>query len=120
MGKSFTSEVADVVSEVEGDEYIYDFKLDDRVVRYRKPRSGEAMMMVIVSSKHTPLVDKLAGVVDLFATVIHPANKDWVIHKIYDGSIGPKVLFGEDGDDGVLADMLEEWSARPTKASSDS
>jgi hypothetical protein len=116
MGKVFTSEVADVTAEAIDLEYPYDFTLDDRVVNYRKPGAGEALLLLAATGRHVPPIQKLAAIVDLFATVIEPKDQDWIIQMVQNGLLGPKTLFGEHGDDGILADMLEEWSARPTKA----
>lgn len=124
MGKAFTTAVkqaADGASE-EPIKFPHDFTLDGRKIHYRDPKDGEALMMSTISGRHVNKFEQLGGVIDLFAAVLAPKDRDHIISRLLDPNddFGSEQLFGTNGEDGIIADMIETWSGRPTLPSSDS
>ena len=120
MSKSFASEVAEVAADVGGVEYPYDFIFDGRKVHFRKPSEGEAILISLATGRHIAPLDRLGAVIDLMLNVIDPRDKSFILDAIYESRIGTKTLFGPNDDDGLIADMMEQWSGRPTEPSSPS
>lgn len=116
MSKSFTTAVADAQAEIVGVDYPYDFDLDGLTVQFRKPGEGEGVMLAVAMGPHRPRIERVGAVIDVFARVLEPGVKNKVIDRLLnpDDPFGPDQMFGLNGEDGILAYMLECWSGHPT------
>lgn len=121
--RSFTTAVREDQAEREGEEFPYDFELDGRTVKFRKPSSGEGTILTMALARHNDFNTKLASSLDIFFRVLEPEAREWLEHRLMDmeDPFDAMMLIGSDEEnEGILYAMIEEWGGNPTQSSSSS
>lgn len=122
----FSTAVQEVLAELDEDlEYPFPFKVDDRECRYRRPLPGEGVALTTAMASHIPTWQKFSATVEIVFAVIRDEDREYLQHRMLDTSdpfsrLAPRFLLGTDETDGLVHDMLEHWSGRPTEPSSSS
>lgn len=122
--RSFQTAVREKVSTEEGEEYPFEFELDDRTVRFRAPSSGEGTILTMGLARHNSFNVKLATALDIFFKVIEPDARQWLQDRLMDVDDGfdGMSLIGDDEErgEGILYAMIEEWSGKDSRSSTSS
>jgi hypothetical protein len=122
--RSFVTAAKEHQAEQDGDEFPYEFELDGKLIRFRKPSSGEGTLLTMALARHNSFETKLATALDLFFVVLEPEAKELLTNRLldlddpFDGMT--LVGSGDEDEPGILRAMIEEWSGDPTQSSSDS
>ena len=115
--REFNTAVAELQEEGSDLEYPYEIKIDGVVCYYRKPEDGEYSVLLASIGRFKSLGEKVGAAVDLFAEVYDQESQEYLIGRLMD----PRDrAFGFPQVADLLEVMVEEWTGRPTQASSGS
>ena len=120
--KEFTTAVTDLAQrEKTDDDWPLAFKLDGRVMHFRKPTPGEGVILIAALAQTGSALERFGTYLDLFNKVLRPDDKEWWTRRILNDRDplcyqAPALLAGgENGDGGLLRAVVEAWGADPTQ-----
>lgn len=122
--KEFVTAVQEVAEDITSDDHWpLTFKLDGRVMHFRRPNPGEGTILVTQLATHKGGLERFATYLDFFTRVLRPDDKDWWTRRVLNeedplSQQAPYILAGDGDEGGVLHEIVEQWGAHPTESSS--
>lgn len=84
--------------------------------RYFDPTEGQVAMTMAAMGRHTNNNTKLAGIIDFMIGVLDEPSHHYIVDRLMDR----KDPFGLEDVEGIMMEMIEEWTGRPTQPPSGS
>lgn len=79
--------------------------------RYFRPSDGQIAMVMASVGRHANLHAKLAGIIDFFVAVLDEESHFYLVDRLMDR----EDPFGLEEVEAIMAEMMEEWTGRPTQ-----
>jgi hypothetical protein len=115
--KEFITAAADSIGNVDEEEAVK-FLHDGREVKFYKPSSGQAAIMMTMGGREMNVA--AAGTfIQLFLELMDEDTRRYFSSRLLDRNDPFSNLKGEGGLFDIWETLMEEWSARPTKQPSD-
>jgi hypothetical protein len=115
--KEFITAAADSIGNVVEEDAV-EFKHDGRVVKFYKPTTGQASIMMTMGGRDMDA--QQAGVfIQLFLELMDEDTRRYFTGRLLDRNDPFSNLKSEGGLFDIWETLMEEWSARPTKQPSD-
>jgi len=78
----------------------------------REPGDGQVAFLMSRSAKHVSNADKVVAFLNFFDSVLDDETQSYVSNRLLD----PRDPFGLEEVQDLIADLMEEWSGRPTES----
>lgn len=120
--REFTTALEEDLEELE---YSLSFVLDDETYRFRRPVGGEAIALSAAMATRRSKTEKFAATIDIVLQVMDEDSRQRFSERLLDvddpfSRQAPLILAGDGEEDGLVHEMIREWSGRPTRSSSSS
>ena len=112
----FTTAVKEAEEREVEDGDVVEFKVDGYPCKAYRPTPSQFAFVVTATSRHTPLMQQIAGVINFIDSVMDEDGSSHLQARLLDR----KDDFGIDEVRDILEWLIEQWSGRPTESSSGS
>jgi hypothetical protein len=123
--REFTTVVTEIQERLGDDEWPLEFKLDGRVMHFRRPHGGEGVLLITAMAMHNDIMSKFSSTLDIVSRVLRPDDRDWLNSRMLDTRDpmhiqAPTIMAGGEGEGGVVQEIVRQWGGRPTESPSPS
>jgi hypothetical protein len=123
--REFTTAVEEVRESLGDEHWPLTFKVDGRVMHFRRPEGGEGVLLITAMAMHNDVMSKFASTLDIVSRVLRPDDRDWLNSRFLDPTDplsrqAPMLMAGTGDEGGVIHEIVEQWGARPTESPSPS
>lgn len=123
--REFNTAVQEIQESLGDEQWPLEFKLDGRVMHFRRPNPGEGVLLIAAMAGHNDVMSKFANTLDMVFRVLRPDDKDWLNARILDTrdpmhQQAPTIMAGDENGGGVVHEIVSQWGARPTESPSPS
>lgn len=110
--REFTTAISETYDEDESQSFL----LDGEEYHYYRPSDGQVMMFLGSIGKHATIADSVTGLVDFFFGMFDESDQAKFSRRLLDR----KDPFDHRVITEIVETMLEDWTGRPTKLSTES
>lgn len=114
--KEFVTAVNEQAKAEQEEEPTYPFKVDGVVYRAFKPTESQYAVFVVNTGRHAPDTEKIAGLVDLFFSMLDEPSH----HALYRRLADRDDEFGVDMIEKIMKHLISEWSGKASDEQSGS
>lgn len=114
--KSFQTAVNAEVAAQAGEIETYPFEVDGVQCIAYKPDESQLAMAISSMGRFSKDTDQIAGVINFFVGILDERSNTYLVNRLLDRNDA----FGLKQVTSIIEWLIEEWSGRPTKSSSDS
>lgn len=123
--KEFTTAVAEVAEGLADETWPLEFKVDGRVMHFRRPVGGEGVLLITAMATHNDIMSKFAATMDIVSRVLRPDDRDWLNTRFLDmrdplSAYAPTLMAGDGQEGGIVQEIVAQWGARPFESPSPS